>query len=461
MAKYKLPPRQRMINLLYVILIAMLAINISSDTLDSYSIFNEEAIEITDRLMAYNRSLMDMLSVTEQHEGSVDAIRKMTEELLADMEDLQREIVLRADDVQDGEPGLIPNKKEELNAVPYTMLSVATNKASHLKDGLAALRDSLCKLVDDEKTREMISSWLTMEDPGFGSSWEKETFSSMPAIAGVTYLNMLKERVLLANAEAMKEIGRNFALLKDSVSVLKFPAGFSDMLADESETDTGNFVLVNNLRVSVDMDGLMDLPVVNMEPRWANVLYADYSNVVDITSVGADADDLRLKAKGAKVTLRGKKCVIIPEAGSKTVVVSVSREHNGELKLIAKKTFHVSPLPTAEPYLEYVENGNVKQCGGNVPLKKDMLLNVKNVCALIGDPVNEKISVTGFEVVLVKSDSGRVLASKCSGNRLSSEQLGLLETAQSGDKVYFTSLRAKRNGGPEMSLAPISVIVYS
>lgn len=450
-----------MINLLYVILIAMLAINISSDTLDSYSIFNEEAIEISDRLKAYNRSLMDMLSVTEHHRSSIDGVRKMTEDLLADMENLQREIVLRADDVQEGEPGLIPNKKEELNAVPYTMLSVATNKASHLKEGLAALRDSLCKLVDDDKTREMISSWLTMEDPGFGSSWEKETFSSMPAIAGVTYLNMLKERVLLANAEAMKEVGRKLGVSGDSAAALKIPVGLSDVLAGEDTMDTGNFVLVNNLRVAVDVDGLMELPVVNMEPRWANILYADYSNVVDITSVGADADDLRLKAKGAKVTLRGKKCVIIPDTGSKTVVVSVSREYNGDLKLIAEKTFHVSPLPTAEPYLEYVEDGSLKRCEGNVPLRKEMLLNVKNISALIGDPVNEKIAVTGFEVVLVKSDSGRVLSSRCLGSRLSSEQLKLLEGAQSGDKVYFTSLKAKRNNGPEISLAPISVIVYS
>lgn len=36
MAKYTLPPRQKMINLLYVVLIAMLAINISSDVLEGY-----------------------------------------------------------------------------------------------------------------------------------------------------------------------------------------------------------------------------------------------------------------------------------------------------------------------------------------------------------------------------------------------------------------------------------------
>ena len=40
MAKYTLPPRQKMINLLYVVLIAMLAINISSYVFDGYGLIN-------------------------------------------------------------------------------------------------------------------------------------------------------------------------------------------------------------------------------------------------------------------------------------------------------------------------------------------------------------------------------------------------------------------------------------
>ena len=43
MGKYTLPPRQKMINLLYVILIAMLAINISADVLEGYKLLNKES----------------------------------------------------------------------------------------------------------------------------------------------------------------------------------------------------------------------------------------------------------------------------------------------------------------------------------------------------------------------------------------------------------------------------------
>ena len=46
MAGYRLPPRQKMINLVYIILIAMLAINISADTLATYSLLERDSGKI-------------------------------------------------------------------------------------------------------------------------------------------------------------------------------------------------------------------------------------------------------------------------------------------------------------------------------------------------------------------------------------------------------------------------------
>ena len=56
MAKYTLPPRQKMINLLYVVLIAMLAINISSDVLEGYGRMNNDYLPQIKKLEEYNRT---------------------------------------------------------------------------------------------------------------------------------------------------------------------------------------------------------------------------------------------------------------------------------------------------------------------------------------------------------------------------------------------------------------------
>lgn len=42
MSKYVMPPRQKMINLIYVVLIAMLGINISKDALEGYDLLSND-----------------------------------------------------------------------------------------------------------------------------------------------------------------------------------------------------------------------------------------------------------------------------------------------------------------------------------------------------------------------------------------------------------------------------------
>lgn len=61
MAKYTLPPRQKMINLLYVVLIAMLAINISSDVLEGYGRMNNDYLPQIKKLEEYNRTLLERI----------------------------------------------------------------------------------------------------------------------------------------------------------------------------------------------------------------------------------------------------------------------------------------------------------------------------------------------------------------------------------------------------------------
>ena len=42
MSKYVMPPRQKMINLIYIILIAILAIHISKDAIEGYDIISND-----------------------------------------------------------------------------------------------------------------------------------------------------------------------------------------------------------------------------------------------------------------------------------------------------------------------------------------------------------------------------------------------------------------------------------
>ena len=73
MAKYTLPPRQKMINLLYVVLIAMLAINISSDVLEGYGLMNNDYLPQIEKLEEYNRTLLERINNSRNDKVTLSA----------------------------------------------------------------------------------------------------------------------------------------------------------------------------------------------------------------------------------------------------------------------------------------------------------------------------------------------------------------------------------------------------
>lgn len=99
MAKYTLPPRQKMINLLYVVLIAMLAINISSDVLEGYGLMNNDYLPQIEQLEEYNRTLLERInnSRNDQTTLSAQSIDATAGKLMGTLEGLKEDIARKAD----------------------------------------------------------------------------------------------------------------------------------------------------------------------------------------------------------------------------------------------------------------------------------------------------------------------------------------------------------------------------
>ena len=98
MAKYTLPPRQKMINLLYVVLIAMLAINISSDVLEGYGRMNNDYLPQIKKLEEYNRTLLERInSRNDKAALSAQNIDAAAGKLMDTLEELKEDIAWKAD----------------------------------------------------------------------------------------------------------------------------------------------------------------------------------------------------------------------------------------------------------------------------------------------------------------------------------------------------------------------------
>ena len=129
--KKKISPRQKMINLMYVVLMAMLALNVSSDVLKGFGIVDEKLTLSTENSARVNEELYKRFE--QQYSANptkvkvwydkAQEVRAMTDTLYTMLEGLKLEIVRKSD----GKNADVRNiqHKEDLEAATQVMLAPA------------------------------------------------------------------------------------------------------------------------------------------------------------------------------------------------------------------------------------------------------------------------------------------------------------------------------------------------
>ena len=116
-------PRQKMINLMYIVLMAMLALNVSSDVLNGFSLVDESLSRTTVNSTVQNQSLYDGLAgANERNPEKIGPwfekavrVKNMSDSLYTYVDELKLRIVKEADG-KNGDVANISNK-EDLEAV--------------------------------------------------------------------------------------------------------------------------------------------------------------------------------------------------------------------------------------------------------------------------------------------------------------------------------------------------------
>ena len=100
-----LSPRQKMINLMYIVLTAMLALNVSSDVLNGFKQVDEGLVRTTQNSTIQNQALYNELSAFNQTNpeksgawyGKATEVKNRTESLYKYLDELKLRIVRQAD----------------------------------------------------------------------------------------------------------------------------------------------------------------------------------------------------------------------------------------------------------------------------------------------------------------------------------------------------------------------------
>lgn len=298
MAAIKLPPRQRMINMMYLVLTAMLAMNVSKEVLDAFAVldadlvrseraheqrsrveyaaFDEAARKFPDRFLELSRKA----HMVEAHADSlVRHIEGIKVRVISAAEGrTEHELVGRAEDGRDTLLALMAvEAKDDRDVLTHLLVGSepaepqgGDGSASDLKERIAGFRDELKELCAG-RGPEMASALDLLFDlsgrkdaSGTMNNWESINFYEVPLAAGIAHLSKLQSDVRSAENDVVRWLYRSATMdarVMSDVAAAVIPRSSVVMLGDTFSADVFLAAYDSKNRPIITMDGGGELPL--------------------------------------------------------------------------------------------------------------------------------------------------------------------------------------------------------
>lgn len=221
MAHGKETPRQKMIGMMYLVLTALLALNVSKDILDAFVLVDESLTVTTENFSKKNEEVyFDFDKAYASNKNKVqpwkekaDLVRKEANDLFYLLNTLKVKIVKKTegDSLAITKQKVDPSKiKAKDNKDVAAEIMVGTNnngEAVKLKQKIELFRKHLLSMVDKKDSSVIVSieKNLDTKDPeakeGEKQTWESEHFEHLPLIAVTTIMSKMQSDVRNAESE--------------------------------------------------------------------------------------------------------------------------------------------------------------------------------------------------------------------------------------------------------------------
>ena len=214
MAHGKETPRQKMIGMMYLVLTALLALNVAAEVLNAFSLIDESLRKSTentvnkngDILTKFNAAMKENETKTKPWKDKADQVATKADELVEYIQTLKVKIVQTVEGPQ-GDPNNV-QKKDDINVPGQIMITEKENgkqRAEILKEKIEGYREFLIGMVEgNEGLVNGLKSNLSTDDvigqEGTPVPWTFAHFDQLP-LAGVVAL-MSKMQADVRNAEA-------------------------------------------------------------------------------------------------------------------------------------------------------------------------------------------------------------------------------------------------------------------
>ena len=507
-----------MINLMYVVLMAMLALNVSSDVLEGFSLVDEGLNRTKANSTTQNEAIYKELDAamkqnpekTRQWYEKAQQVRKMSDSLYTLAENLKWEIVREAD----GDDADLNNieGRDNLEAATHVMLASGVGKGGQLKKAIESYREGITKMINDENQKKIIKDNLSTDVPKKaklqGKNWQEYMFENTPVAAAVTLLTKLQNDVRYAEGEMLHQLVANIDVKDVRVNQInayvipnaqtvvrggKFSAQIIMAAVDTTQRpeiyvgntllksengryeticgSTGEFTLKGYLvmkngngetiRREFSQPYTVVEPSATVSATMMNMLYAGYQNPISVSVPGIPSNKISLSMTNGNLTKKdGGNYVAVPSRVGEDVTFTVTAQNEGRQQEMGKFTFHVRKLPDPTGYLQYTDSkGNTSRFKGG-RISKQAIMAAGGIGAAIDDGLLDiSFRVLGFQTRFM-DNMGNVVPEVSNSASFTPNQLNRIRSLTRGKLFNISEIRVVGPDGIERTLtSPVEVII--
>ncbi len=495
---------------MYVVLMAMLALNVSNEVLNGFAIVGESIGRTTENSMKDNLAIYEAFEeqmkanpqkVKEWYEKA-QQVKQMSDSLFDFAAELKLAIAREADG-KNGDPDHLKGQ-EDLEASNQVMLAPGRGRGQELKEAIESYRERILAMIPDTAKRRSIASDLTTEVPkdkrSLGKNWQESQFEAMPAIAAVTILSKLQGDVRNAEKEVLHTLVQNIDVKDIRVNLLeafvipntqtvvrgdKFTAKIVMAAVDTTQvpdiyignqkmnlTDgvyetvcnrTGDFTLqgyietVNgngdHLRRDFSQKYTVVDPSATVSADLMNMLYAGYNNPISVSVPGVPSNKIQATMTNGTLTASGPgRYIARPAKIGQDAVITVTSTNTGRAQQMGQFTFRVRRLPDPTPFLAMKdEKGNPMRYKGGA-LAKQSLMSIDGIGAAIDDGILDiGFRVLSFETVFY-DNMGNAVPMIGEGSKFSARQKDTFRKLARNRRFYISRVKAIGPDGIERTL---------
>lgn len=495
MAGAKLSPRQKMINLMYLIFIAMLALNMSKEVLTAFGLMNEklgESIQAADERNGEFFAGLEQQAAEQKDKfgpllDKANNVKKLSDELNSYLETLKGEMTATVEDPQDFEvmdkSAYIDQKffkGDKLKEDGQTFV----NNINTFREGIIAELGSDYPSIVASVQKNFNTDDVTNRDNN-SLPWLDYHYRGFPMVASLTKMTQLQSDIKNTESQILSrmlegKLKKEASLTNfESIVVADKTAFFNGeafkgkiVLGKTDKTLRADKVVINGKELPAEamQDGqiILDFPAggvgerdikgeiffteggetfsIPVESNYAvvpkpnsatisadkmNVVYRGVDNPMTISFAGVPSSSIVANAPGLNKVGNGK-YIMKPTTG-REVTISVTGTLSSGEKVSDNAKFRIKDIPKP--------SGSIAGQTGSVKLPRNNV-EIGSIGAVLEDfDFDLPLRVTSFKIKVPGQASVT-----CSGNKLNAQAKSALRKARRGDGIQIFDIKAKASG---------------